>query len=252
VEMNEGNDFMELLELQGNLEMVTKSELLDQARRHGASVSDRQLVSFAAEGLIPKSARIGSRGGAYPQLVVDELVFISRFRQRGMTVQGIKELLPLWRYMQRATRDREVSLSEFERIARANITMAEAWFAVPAVLQETLPCPSCSHERLNEIAFVCKDGSVMKVSPSEVVSIGFIMGTLDEKTGRATPRLPMRLAIPQEDEGFNPSSIILGVPNGVELERRHLGESVPPETDVDRLETVRQVATEVVSGDETE
>ena len=139
--MDEGNDFMELLELQGNLEMVTKSELLEQARGHGASVSDRQLTSFASEGLIPKSARIGSRGGAYPKLVVDQLNFVSRFRQRGMSVQGVKELLPLWRYMQRATRKHEVSLAEFERVARMSITTPEAWFAVPGVLQETLPCP---------------------------------------------------------------------------------------------------------------
>src|SRR6266481_5243639 len=33
--VNEGSDFMELLELQGNLKMVTKSELLDLVRKRG-------------------------------------------------------------------------------------------------------------------------------------------------------------------------------------------------------------------------
>jgi len=226
--MDEGNDFMELLELQGNLEMVTKSELLEQARGHGASVSDRQLTSFASEGLIPKSARIGSRGGAYPKLVVDQLNFVSRFRQRGMSVQGVKELLPLWRYMQRATRKHEVSLAEFERVARMSITTPEAWFAVPGVLQETLPCPQCSHERLNGISFLMKDGSREVVGAEGTVSVGFIMGRLDEETGKATPWLPMRLAIPRDDEGFNATSVVLGIPMNVELERQHAGESEEP------------------------
>lgn len=219
--MDEGNDFMELMELQGNLAMVTKSELLDALRKHGQSISDRQLTSFASEGLMPKSARIGSRGGAYPRIVIDLLWFILRLRKQGLSVNGIKELLPLWRYLRRALRDKEVSLAEFELIARQTITLQEAWFAVPGVLMEVLPCPMCTPEELAELTVILKDGTPCLIGGDDPVSIGFVIGIEEEDTGKAYPHFPMRIAIPRDDEGFNTSSIVLGIPVGVPLERRH-------------------------------
>jgi len=218
--MNEGNDYMELLELQGNLELVTKSELLDLVRDHGGHISDRQLTSFMSEGLIPKSARIGSRGGAYPRIVVDLVLFITRFRRRGLSVTAIKELLPTWRYLRRALRENEVSLAEFEYIARQTITLQEAWFTVPAVLMDVLPCPNCDRRALAGVRFRLKDGSVRPVDGPSPVSIGFVMAQLDEKSGTAVPHHPLRLAIPRPDEGYNTSSVVLGVANGIDLRQQ--------------------------------
>ncbi|HVX21411.1 MAG TPA: hypothetical protein VHB02_08685 [Acidimicrobiales bacterium] len=209
------SEFMELLDLQGNLEMVTKSELIEEARKRGAAMSDRQLISLVSEGLLPKSARIGSRGGAYPKLVVRQLVFVSRFRKRGLSVQAIRELLPLWKYMQRALRDRELSLEEFQYVARESITVPEAWYAAPAVLQECLPCPFCLAEDYADLTIRLKDNTVCKVG--DQISIGFAMVGEDPETHKPEFKARTRIAVPQPDEGFNSSSIILGVPNGAEL-----------------------------------
>lgn len=215
--VNEGSDFMELLELQGNLKMVTKSELLDVVRKRGHHISDRQLTSLMSEGLVPKSARIGARGGAYPRIVVDLVLFITRFRRQGLSVTAIKELLPTWRYLRRALRENEISLAEFEYIARQTITLLEAWFAVPAVLMYVLPCPHCEGEKLARMQFRLTDGTVRSADGPDPVSIGFVMAQLDEESGTAVPHYPMRLAIPRPDEGYNTSSIVLGVANGILL-----------------------------------
>lgn len=214
--MNEGDDFMELMELQGNLDMITKTELLASTRVHGAGVTDRQLTSFVSDGLLPKSARIGSRGGAYPALVQEQLNFVKRYRKRGLSVQSVKELLPLWRYMKRAIRDHEVSLSEFEYIARENVTQPEAWYAVPSVLQEALPCPKCKKEEWQDLKFRLKNGDELPAVGDDTVTIGFVMAKQDDDGGVCTVSR-MRLAVPRDDEGHNDTSIVLGVPNGIEL-----------------------------------
>jgi DNA-binding transcriptional MerR regulator len=213
--MNEGDDFMELLELQGNLNMITKTQLLESTRKHGPGITDRQLTSFVSDGLLPKSARIGSRGGAYPALVEDQLYFVRSFRKRGLSVQAVKELLPLWRYMKRAIRDHEVSLSEFEYIARETVTLPEAWYAVPSVLQENLPCPACDEKEWCGLKFRMKDGTELPAVGS-TVTIGFAMAKQDEDGGvRRVSTL--RLAVPREDEGHNDTSVVLGIPNGMQL-----------------------------------
>lgn len=228
--MDEGTDFLQLLELQGNLEMVTKSELLEQVRARGRSVSDRQLTTYMTEGLIPKSARIGSRGGAYPKIAVDQLEFVIRFRRRGMSVNAIKELLPLWRYLFRARITHEISISEFEFLARQSIALPEAWWAVPGMLMDALPCPNCQQDKFAQMKFILKDGSVQSVNGDDPVSIGFVVATLDADTNTATPHHPIRYALPKPDEGYNTSSVILGVPNGIQLRDQPCADDREPET----------------------
>jgi DNA-binding transcriptional MerR regulator len=218
--VDEGTDFMELLELQGNLEMVTKSELLETMRKRGESISVRQLTSLTTENLIPRSARIGSRGGAYPRIVCDLLSFVLRLRRQGLPVNGIRELLPIWRFLRRAVhRDHQISLAEFELIARRTITLPEAWFAVPGVLMSALPCPVHDSADLCALTILLKDGTSQAVSDEGAVSIGFCIAIEDEETHTAKPYAQTRLAIPQKNEGFNSSSIVLGIPMGVPLEQ---------------------------------
>ncbi len=215
--MNQGDDFMELLELQDNLDMITKTELLERTRERGAPISDRQLTALVSEGLIPQSARIGSRGGAYPALVAEQLWFVKKYRSRGLSVKAVKELLPLWRYMKRAIRDHEISLPEFQYIARENVTMTEGWYAVPSVLQETLPCMKCEKDEWQTLTFRLKDGSELQAVGDQTVTIGFAMAKQDPETGKVHIASRMRLAVPRDDEGYNDDSVILGIPNGVEL-----------------------------------
>jgi DNA-binding transcriptional MerR regulator len=228
--MDEGTDFLQLLELQGNLEMVTKSELLEQVRGRGRSISERQLTTYMTEGLLPKSARIGSRGGAYPKIAIDQLDFVIRFRRRGISVNAIKELLPLWRYLFRTRRTQEISISEFEFLARQSITLPEAWWAVPGMLMDALPCPNCQQDKFAQIKVILKDGGVQSVNGDDPVSIGFVMATLDPDTNTATPHHPIRFALPRPDEGYNSSSVILGVPNGVQLRDQPCSDDTQSET----------------------
>ncbi len=51
---------MELLSIQGNLDLITKTELIEWARRHDIPLTGRQITSYITEGLLPKTARIGS------------------------------------------------------------------------------------------------------------------------------------------------------------------------------------------------
>ncbi len=215
--MDEGNDFMELLELQGSLEMVTKTQLIDALREDGEPVSDRQLTSLVSDGLIPKSARIGSRSGAYPKLAIRQISFVKQWRGRGLSVQSVKELLPTWRYMVRAIREREVSLVEFEFIARSTVMTPEAWFAIPMVLMEGLPCPKCDDPPLSDIKFLLKDGTRTCVTDKDPASFGFVMWGMDEETSKVRHITSIRLALPSVYEKDSPSSIVLGVPNGVDL-----------------------------------
>jgi len=215
--MNEGDDFMELMELQGNLEMITKSQVLERTREMGTTISDRQLTAMVSDGLIPQSARIGSRGGAYPALVLEQLWFVKRYRSRGLSVKAVKELLPLWRYMKRAVRGHEISLDEFQYIARENVTQTEAWYAVPSVLQETLPCRTCDKENWRELRFRMKGGDVLPAAGNDTVTLGFVMASQDDETGKVKIVSRTRIAIARDDEGHNDSSIILGIPNGLEL-----------------------------------
>lgn len=221
--MNEGDDFMELMELQGTLDLVSKSELLDEVRRHGATISDRQLTSLVTEGLVPKSARIGTRGGAYPRIVVHLLTFITRARARGMSVQAVRELLPVWRYLRRAVRDKEVSLAELEYVARQSVTLPEAVFNVPAMVQEALPCPFCSRDELDKVKFVAKDGTPIETQP---LTLGFYIASQDEQTGEVRQRAAFRMALPLGDEGENPTSVVLGLPVGVPVPSRQDGAAV--------------------------
>ncbi len=110
-----------------------------------------------------------------------------------------------------------MSLTEFEYVARESITLPEAWFAVPGVLQMALPCPVCCAGAMADIKFRLKDGTLQAVGGEDPVSIGFIVATRTEEGGEIKMEYPLRFAIPRQDEGYNPSSIVLGVPNGVDL-----------------------------------
>jgi DNA-binding transcriptional MerR regulator len=212
--VEEGQDFMELLELQGNLRMITKSELLERVRLKGYPISERRLTSLVSEGLLPKSARIGSRSGAYPAITEELLRFILKARGRGLSVQAIREVLPVWRFLKAACRDGRLSLLEFEYLARQHAQSEEAAWAMPAVLTDVLPCPSCSADDLERIEFIDKQGNVMDHTPG--VSIGFALA-LETEPGQAkvVSRTRVVLAV---GCGEDPQTVVVGAPNGVRVD----------------------------------
>ncbi len=92
--MGDQAQFLDYMELQGTNDMVTKTELLEEVRTHGRSISDRTLTYYTSQGLIPGAVRVGSRAGAYPRVVVELLCWIVGARDRGLSVDALRELLP--------------------------------------------------------------------------------------------------------------------------------------------------------------
>ena len=143
--VHEQNGFLEYLELQdGRSSLVTKSELLANVRKAGYSISDRQLTFYVSEGLVPRSVRVGTRAGAYPTSVVWLMEWILEARDAGASIDALKELLPVWKFLVRARNDNVLNLGEFEYVARQHVTSYEASLDVPRVVTSVLMRSCCS------------------------------------------------------------------------------------------------------------
>lgn len=213
------NDFLEYLQLDGGNEprLVTKSELLAEVRDRGGAISDRQLTFYVSEGLIPKSVRVGSRAGAYPKVVVDLLVWVLRSREQGLSVDAIKELLPVWKFVMTARRERRLDLAELEYVARQRIESFEAVTFVPNVVMDVMSglCSEC----LREVVIVTKDGMEHSLGAPDT-TIGFTAFRAPGPDEDGDPvwwgyrRIVIPIAI---DPGEDPSCVVLGLPPGAGL-----------------------------------
>lgn len=208
----EGMDVLELLEMQTETSFLTKSELLDYVRKQGVSISDRQLITYGSEGLIPRSVRIGSRAGAYPTIVGDLLVWIGRMRKQGLSVEAIKELLPAWKFMQRAWKAKELDLAELEYVVRSHVHSTEAAYAVPALLPTSMPCVNC----IATMKFILKDGSVADHREATPLTVKFQMYEVDEGTHEPRELHMVSVPLPAVPTSKNdPTTIAVGLPLGM-------------------------------------
>ena len=221
----EENGFLEYLQLQGSApELVTKSELLSAVRQRGYSVGDRQLTFYISEGLVPKSVRVGSRAGAYPKIVIQLLTWILRAKEGGLSVEAIRELLPVWKYLIRARNERRIDLNELEYIARQHVRTVEGSYAIPPVVADVLVRSICT-EHQQGILVVLKNGKEQSLcDPS--TTVGFAIARRgDEESGETGPRWIARTRIALSDglSGItqDPTTVILGLdPN----------ETLPPDS----------------------
>ncbi|MGW4844875.1 MerR family transcriptional regulator [Nocardia brasiliensis] len=134
----EENGFLEYLQLQGGDQLVTKSELITAVRNAGLSLTSRQLTFYATTaGLVPHSVRVGSRAGAYPAIVVDLMTWILRFRRIGVSIEALRELLPVWKCLARARIEGQLDLYDLEIIARQHVESTEAAVNVPRLVIDT-------------------------------------------------------------------------------------------------------------------
>ena len=212
--MDDGADVLEYLELQRSMKMLNKGQLLERVREQGGKVSDRQLTSLISEGLIPKSVRIGSRTGAWPEIVSDLLSWVLQERSKGLSVEAIRELLPLWKFLMDSYKCGEVSLIEFEYLARQHITSPEAAFAAPSLFYACAPCPYHDDSPMKDVVYVDKTGK--KHASAEALSLGFVFAQPDpENAGRACLRARMRMLLPQAETNDEATTLVLGVPNGM-------------------------------------
>jgi DNA-binding transcriptional MerR regulator len=209
------NGFLEYLQLQGSdPELVTKSELLSAVRQRGYSVGDRQLTFYISEGLVPKSVRVGSRAGAYPRIVIELLIWILRAKEGGLSVEAIRELLPVWKYLIRARNDRRIDLSELEYIARQHVQTIEGSYAIPPVVGNVLIgsiCTECSQG----MRLILKDGREQSLC-DPATTIGFAIARRgDDESGETGPTWIARTRMAMV-YGFNgipqdPTTVILGL-----------------------------------------
>lgn len=239
----EENGFLEYLQLQGSdPELVTKSELIAVVRGLGYSVSDRQLTFYVSEGLIPKSVRVGSRAGVYPRIVVELLAWILRAKEGGLSVEAIRELLPVWKYLIRACRDGRMDLGELEYIARQHVATLEGSYAIPAVVSGVLHdvCPKCRAK----IALVLKDGTEKTLGDSSA-TVGFAIARRgdgeDDSEAKWIARSRLALGGDGGDAGKDPTTVILGLRPSEALPPDQPESAVPDHSDSSHHELKEQV-----------
>jgi DNA-binding transcriptional MerR regulator len=208
------SEFLEYLQLEGGEpRLITKSELLAEVRERGIPISDRQLTFYVSEGLLPRSVRVGSRAGAYPSLVVSLLTWILRFRETGVPIEAIKELLPVWKFLIRARNEKRLDLAEFEYVVRQQLESFDAILAVPTLLTDVIVtlCRDCRRD----LVLVTKDRSeVPLTAPDTTIGFAAARRRTDESGSSSLDWWAYRritLAGPPDDYAADPTTVILGV-----------------------------------------
>lgn len=220
----EENSFFEYLDSTGGeADLRTKSELLAEVRAEGYKLSDRALSYYTSAGLVPRSARIGSRGPkVYPAILTELITWILQTIEEGASIEALRELLPVWKYLVRARSEKSLDLGALEYVARQYVTSPEAVIGVPRVVNRVMVscCPNCQ----NKIMIVYKDGQ-QKALTDPTVTIGFSLVRVrqDDDNQEPTPewftstRITLGgVASPNTD----PTTVILG---------RKPNESLPPD-----------------------
>ncbi|MGW6507735.1 MerR family transcriptional regulator [Streptomyces niveus] len=237
----EENGFLEYLQLQdGEPDLVTKSELIARVRAEGYSVSDRQLTFYVTEGLLPRSVRVGSRAGAYPSIVVELVTWILRFRDGGLPIEALKELLPVWKFLIRARSSRELDLGELEYVARQHVTSVEGSLGVARVVIDVMTCYCPKHRK--DIVIVAKDGTKMPMGDPKS-TVGFAVARMPEtEDADPGPRwfATTRVSLASTDPGsLDPTTVILGLkPNDPLPQAREDPEPEPEQGDQVKEPTV--------------
>lgn len=213
----EANGFLEYLQLQDSDDLVTKSELIAEVRAFGNPISDRQLTFYVSEGLVPKSVRVGTRAGVYPRIVTELVSWVLTSRERGVPIEAIKELLPVWKLVIRARREHRLDLGELEYVARQHVSGVEGAVAVPMLVGDVMRgyCPQCR----GDIKIIRKDGAEMSLDDvATTVGFAFAQRTTSD-TGEETLRWmgQTRLTLAYVENFYeDPTTVLLGVrPNEV-------------------------------------
>ncbi len=211
---DEKNDFVEYLQLQGgDPALVTKSELIQRVRERGYSLSDRQLTFYMTEGLVPRSVRVGSRAGAYPEIVVELLTFILWARDGGVPIDSMKELLPVWKMLVGARRSKTLDVAELEYVARQSLTSMEAVMAVPqmvAFVFSRYVCKKCS----SGFDVIYKDGTTRSLD-DHAATVGFAIARQvsekEDEPAQARWIASTRLSLGGAGDYSGPTTVLLGL-----------------------------------------
>lgn len=216
-----------LLELQGSDRTITPTSVLDGLRERGRRVSKRTLSFWQEQGLLPPALRVGARGGVYPEITEDLIDWIAECRDRGVKVEVIRELLPMWQHLMRAQISGMVDVGSIEHHARRMGLSREANYQVPVLVNFLTSgvCPDC----LAELDWILKDGSVRNARDGDL-QLGFLIAQLDPAGGEPEFIAWTQLTLPGLDMApdlDDPALIVLGLPVNVALRGRRTGTRNP-------------------------
>lgn len=210
-------ELTDYLEMQEAPDFVTKTELRSALRERGLSLSDRNLTYYTSLGLVPSAVRVGGRTGAYPRVVIEQAAWVIHARDRGQSLDSIRDLLPLWRWLMRSRHARTVDLAELELVARRRNLSQEANYAIPYLMSEVFQC-LCT-DCLHQIEWVLKDGTTFHHSADAPLLLSFVLASVNDETGKPEVLAWTQLqfsGLGHPDPG-DPASITLGLPVGVSL-----------------------------------
>lgn len=238
----EENGFLEYLQLQDGVpDLVTKSQLIAEVRRLGYSLSDRQLTFYVTEGLVPRSVRVGSRAGAYPKIVIELMTWILQARDEGASIEALRELLPVWKFLIRARSAHVLDLGELEYVARQHVNSPEGSIALPRVVSDVMMrhvCPACR----DEITIVYKNGETKPMS-DPTATVGFAVAKVPAQDSDAESKpqwfASARIALASPlNYSTDPTTVIVGIKPNAPLPadpepKQH--ETSPPEHEEARI-----------------
>jgi hypothetical protein len=202
--------FLEYLNLQENHDdLITRTELLTKARQAGHAITDRQLTFYTTQSLLPHALRTGTGPGNYPAIVSDLIEWVLDNRRAGLSVDALRELLPIWKLIAKAHVQGFLHLTDLEDTARASITSLEAAYALPRIVAflfaQYLP------PRGNEVHVTTKDGETLS-NYDPAVCINFAVVYPGRPVEHYSPTVIARLALaPVGDPRTDPATIVLGL-----------------------------------------
>lgn len=212
------SELSEYADLQGSVEMITKTELLQYVRDHGAKLGDRNLLYYHSEGLLPSAVRIGTRQGVYMAIAAEQALWLVRSRERGLSIEAIKQLLTVWKLLVRSRREQVMDVAEIEYVARAQVSLPEANVHIPWMISDVVHrgCPNCSAS----LTWRLKNGETSDQSDGSRFVLSFILGEVDEQTGLGRQVAWTQMSFPGMDHPNvdDPSTILLGVPNNIRID----------------------------------
>lgn len=155
---------------------VTRSELIAEVREAGYQLSARQLTYYTSVGLVPHSMRIGTHTGVYPAVVMQLVMWILRARDTGVSIEALRELRPVWKFLVQARVDRELNIERLEYVAGQHITSTEARVNLAGTVADVM-----GQRPHDDIDIVYKDRTRVTLGGDQAAIIGFATVTADSE-----------------------------------------------------------------------
>ena len=209
-----------LIDVQDSTDFITPAEAVRVLQASGRSVNRRQMSFWQGQGLVPPADRVGARGGVLPAIAIDLMAWIVDARERGISVNVIRELLPVW-----------ADLVAGQIVGGSTWAVSNCWCGdiglsdeandhVPVLVDHVLG--GFCEDRVNGTNIVLKNGTIR--SADEPLTLKFAIASIASDTGKGHLFAWTQLVLPGMHDRprlDDPALIVLSLPIGVELEHDH-------------------------------